>query len=545
MIIDYIKNFIKMISSCSLNINSKFIIFMQLGLSLFFAVILLFPNFSAQWNPGDDHEIIDFMGKDHSLSFKEIPSMLIKTEVGFHSEFARYRPVNYFLKLIEIATWGNHPFPWYAFRIALFGISIFIAWLLMGRLLGVIAGGLVCLLFLSHSFWQILLMALGPAEHYCMIGLALYCFAFVKLWEQQTTPADNKWWFILAFGAILCMGSKENFLFLLPVTAILVYHSWKYDQLNKVSIFTNSIIFIFGLFVTIAVIVLLKRNNGVDIYNNSVDPMSRFKILLSGLYSLSHWKIQLPLFLSLLLLLSAILVHKFYGNKISRITLTQLKRLFFVELVCVFVWYSQFFFYNGRWPNGSHYDFPGVLAQDLAYVFLFFSPLFILKNLSFDLDVRRVLKVAHSVLIISLSIFIMRYGINNFKSIYDKSIAHRNETQQYANVIAEVMTGAKKNPIAPIILVCTSVYNYEQLLLMGKILVSYNIHNPIVLVLKGLSELTCRNAVELNLLKILRDLSKGKELNSYTSLKPRFYPVQALSQLGRPCVSILLTWNME
>ncbi len=526
-----------MISFFSHRINPKFIILIQALLSFWFAIIVLYPNLSARLSLMDDHEIINYMGVDHQLSFKEIPGKLMKTEAGFNTGLARYRPVYFLLKLIETAMWGNNPFPWYAFRIAMFGASIFIAWLLLGRFLGVIAGGLVCLLFLSHSFWGgPFLMVLGPAEHYCTIGLALYCFAFVKLWGQETSYADNIWWGILAFGAIVCMGSKENFLILLPFTGFLVYHAWRCNKLNKISIFINSLLFAFGLFIVIAIIVVLKKNHGVDVYSQSVDLNTRFEILLSGFFSLSHWKIQLPFWLSLFFVLFAILFHKHRGNKISEVVLIQTKRLFFTETACVLIWYSQFVFYNGQWPLGGRYDFPGVLAQDMAYIFLIFSPLTILKNLSSDFDLQRVIKVVRVVLIISLSLFIMRYGISNYKKLYDESMAHRNETRQISLVIAQITNAANRNPGAPIIIVANSVLDIEPVFAIRIYLAANGINNPLVLYLDGLSESRCSGNLELVLFRELRNISEGKaDYGNSAFSTPRFYSANSLPQPIKPC----------
>jgi hypothetical protein len=520
----------------SFRINSKFIILIQALLSFSFAIIILYPNLSAKWSNTDDHEIIDFMGKDHQLSYKEIPHMLMKTEVGF-SGVPRYRPTYYLLKLIETASWGNNPLFWYAFRIGLLGTSIFITWMLLGRFMGKIAGGLVCLVFLSHSFWQEqFLEFIGPAEHYCMIGLALYCLAFVNLWKKKISYSTNIWWGILAFGAIVCMGSKENFLLLIPITLILFYYAWKDNQLNKFCIFINSLLFAFGLFVTIATIIVLKQNNGLDIYSNSVSPISRFNVLLSGFFSLSHMKIQFPFWISLILVLIAWIFHYIRRDNISDAILNRLRYLLLAEAVCVLVWYSQFVFYNGLWPSNSRYDFPGVLAQDLAYILLIFSPLTIIKTLTSSLTLKRLIKVLYAMLIIFFSVYIMQYGIHNYINIYTTSIIHRNITQNTEEAIFEAIRRAKDNPSAPIIIICNKLYDLEGVWSIGKLLSAY-CDNPIILDTYGLTESECKNDLELHLLKQLIKLSKGGELQYY-SLKPKFCSAQTLRQPFKPCAII-------
>ena len=282
-------------------------------------------------------------------------------------------------------------------------------------------------------------------------------------------------------GQLYAWDLKKIFLYFCLSQGILVYHAWRCNKLNKISIFINSLLFAFGLFMVIAIIVVLKKNHGVDVYSQSVDLNTRFEILLSGFFSLSHWKIQLPFWLSLFFVLCAILFHKYRGNKISEVVLIQMKRLFFAETACVLIWYSQFVFYNGQWPVGGRYDFPGVLAQDMAYIFLIFSPLTILKNLSSDFDLQRVIKVVRVVLIISLSLFIMRYGISNYKKLYDESMAHRNETRQISLVIAQITNAANRNPGAPIIIVANSVLDIEPVFAIRIFLAANGINNPLVL----------------------------------------------------------------
>ena len=177
----------------------------------------------------------------------------------------------------------------------------------------------------------------------------------------------------------------------------------------------------------------------------------------------------------------------------------------------------------------------------MAYIFLIFSPLTILKNLSSDFDLQRVIKVVRVVLIISLSLFIMRYGISNYKKLYDESMAHRNETRQISLMIAQITNAANRNPGAPIIIVANSVLDIEPVFAIRIFLAANGINNPLVLYLDGLSESRCSGNLELVLFRELRNISEGKaDYGNSAFSTPRFYSENSLPQPIKPCFVLKL-----
>lgn len=523
----------------SFRINPYFVIFIQVLVSFSFAVILLFPNFSAQWYLIDDHEIMDFMGKDHRLSFNEIPEILMRTEVGLHKENGRYRPSYYLLRLLETALWGDNPHLWYSFRIVLFGASIFIAWHILSHFFGIIVGGLSCLTMLSHPFWSEIWSRLGPAETYCVFGLSLYCLAFSKLWVQKKSRNANLWWGLLALGAVISMGSKENFLLLLPSSAILVYHVWKKARIGMIPIIINLILFLFGMFIVGALIFILM-NKGVDVYLRPVDPLSRIRILQSGL---GYWIIQLPFWLSLFLFIVARLFHQ--QHKLSAEVLRELKRLLIIQTCLLFIWYSQFVFYNGSWPCGSRYDFPGLLAQDLAYIFLIFSPITVMRTFSSNSYFQYAKNLAHILIILLLTFQIIHSGINNYKMIYGNCAANRIKSQDFTKILAGIIRQAKENPKVPLIIMSHNVWDYESIVSLRRFFAFHDIKNPISLKIEGWSKLTCKNDLERLLCERLNNLSEGKDIPGQTNItqQPRFYPLHSLPQADNMCFAIDMSGN--
>jgi hypothetical protein len=505
--------------------DSKIILFLQFFISASFAIVLLYPNFSAQWGIIDDHQIMAFMGNDLKLTFREIPARLMETEVGHPGTALRYRPAYYSAQLVETALWGNNPSIWYSFRVFLFGISFFIAWRLLGRVFGTIIGVLSCLILISHSFWADIWTRLGPGETYCVAGVAFYILAFTKLWGNKRSRIDTLWWFILAFAAIIAMGSKENFLILLPVSAILVYHARTQNRLSKLSILINLVLFSFGLFVAAAIIIALKKN-GADIYANSVEPIKRFQLFISGISPLWQWKIQLPLLLSLIFLrIAAIFKKQYPDGNIASIAHREFKQLFWIETGLLLLWYSQFFFYNGAWPKGTRYDFPGVLASDLAYIFVAYSPLRILQLIITYSKFNSAPQVLHVLFVGILVLLIVTSGIKEFKLIHKASLKNRNTTQAFTQSFLRIVGEVKKSPNSLIIFDSHNCWDKEPIFSLRSFLSAYGVKNP--LVLNGWSEKPQGKGIEFQLASALHQLSENGDLGA--SQIP-FYPVQIIQQ---------------
>jgi len=486
----------------------------------------------------DDHEIIAFMGNDHHLSFREIPKMLMKTEVGVPGQTSRYRPSYYLFRLIETAVWGDHPFFWYLFRVVLFGISIFIAWRLLGRVFGLL-GGLSCMILVSHSFWADIWARLGSNETYGVVGVVLYCLAFSKLWEEKRSEPTTFWWIVLAFSAILTMGSKENFLLILSTSAVLLYQAWQHKRLTKLSFLTNGILFAFGLFVMTALILGLKKQGG-DVYANPVAPMSRFQILIAGVFSLRQWKIQLPFWVSLILMGISALFKKYQPHDESAsYILRDIKRLFWIETGLLLLWYSQFVFYNGAWPNGSRYDFPGVLALDLAYLFLAYTLIRILPHCIPYLKFPRAPQLGQAILGGFLVLVVLLFGFREFKLI--NAVSQRNSylSRQFSHSLLKIVEEVKESPNTPIVFESHNVWDYEPIFSLQRFLSAYGVQNPLALTLEGWSEATCKQGFEVSLAKRLKGIAEYGDLESSQDVTPRirFYPLQTIQQRN-PCFVI-------
>ena len=388
------------------------------------------------------------------------------------------------------------------------------------------------MVMVSHFFWVDIWARLGPAETYGVVGFALYCLAYVKIREKEKYNVPTLWWGILTCAIIIAIGSKENFLILLPFSAIIVFNAWKQRRLNKRVIFLNIIIFSFGFFIASAVIIALIKT-GTDIYQHIVLPANRFQMLKSGVFSLSQWTAQLPFWLSLLLWGIANISKRAYPySKLSTATLMEIKRLLWIETALIIVWYSQYFFYNGVWPTEYRYDFPGILARDLAYIVLICWPAHVLLQESATrLNFPSALQFSRAVAFLSLLIPIVYFGLikQELKSVNYIAKVNSEKTQKFTKTLLKIVEEVKENPNAPIVFDVHNFNDYEPVISLQRFMSAYGVKNPIALAIARETE-KAHGPLEINLVKQLQKVSDNGSLDGLVF--KGFYPIKDLKEDG-------------
>lgn len=489
-----------------------------------FATLIFFPFLSAQWGIADDHEIQYYLGKDAKLTFAEMPSILFKeTEAGNPGGSVRFRPVYYALRLTETVLWGDNLSGWYASRIVIFSLFIVIAWHLFSRFLGLILGGVACLPLLFHSAWSDIFGRLGPSETYAVLALSVYVLAAANLLGEQQHVSKARWWWLLAASSIVAIGSKENMLFLLVTTTALTLYLWRKKRVGTTGVVATVLICGFGTFVLVALALALKRQ-GIDVYGRTVMPTSRVQVLITELLSPGQWKILLPLYLSGVSFVAINIIRtKHEGNSTIDSTHHELKKLVLIEVALILLWYSQILFYNGKWPGGTRYDFPAVLARDLAYIFLFTSAY---RLLAPHLSVQRISKKTRSVVIVmgaSAALLVMVLGMKSVNIVINGHRDKSARTVKFTQRVAAIASTVREQPGIPVIFISHSVNDFEALDSVRTLLSYYGVNNPLALKIEGWSESSCPQDKRY-LLQELRDISsngqqqRARELLPYTPL---------------------------
>lgn len=468
--------------------SGKYLLLVQLVLSAALTLALFYPNLSASFGLVDDHQIIVNLGPDRQLPVSELPGRILASEAGLsQTGLARYRPAYWIIFFCEAALWGADPQMWYCLRLFLVFASVFTGWYLMARLFGRVFSAFSCLFLFTLPYWADIGARLGPAELYAVFGVSVYSLSFYKLWNGKA----GVWWALLAFGAFISFGSKENFLFLVPVTAALFYrHRKEGRRLGAAGAASGIFIAATGVLIGTVVIVILS-GSGADIYGGSVNPVERVAARL-----FSKWNIAaaFPLALSLLLPIGARRLRLSYSAQDHR-------RLILAELVLFFLWESQFFFYSGKLPTISRYDFPGMFILGLSYVFLVHA---LLKALEAKRAVRTAFAaiMAAAVLATSLagSFFIHRVSVDNMI-----------KTGRFISELERISLRLKSDPQTPVILESHYYYDFEPVISFSRYLFYYGVSNTAGVHFTGETGREDKSPLALMLTKRMEDLENGEK----------------------------------
>jgi len=503
----------------SASLDSKKILFLQLLLTLVLSCLLLSPNFTAQFGMIDDHEIMRFLGSKISLPLGEVFSQLQHTEAWVGNVSTRYRPAYYLLRLIETACWGDSAFGWYSTRVVLCWLTAFLTWRACMRHFGTILGGICTLLFFSNHYWADIFARLGPSEAYCAFGLALYVLSFVRLWDRDQGNPDL-WWALLCLASLICIGSKENFLVLLPVTCVLSYRTFASGKMTKFAFCANAVIYLFGIFVALVLMIALRKG-GVDVYQNPVTPAARVKRLLTALSSPESLAVFTPfcygiVYSFVLLLLERSRYLKERGQDLA----AKAKRIFFIESSLAALCLTQVVFYNGLWPTGIRYDFPGIVAVNLGYFVLVHA----VATLLCDLYLRPSPLTSFASPAIAgflLLVYFLLSGAGELLQIHDLAQANSLKTRTYLSDLQRIIGTVKSNPLRPIVLETNSVWDIEPVFSLRTYFKSYRVANPIVIKTNFAS--FSDKGIENSLTKRLVELSRNGA--GSTGYQDKVYPL--------------------
>lgn len=476
----------------------------QIIISAAFTVVLLYPNLFAYWGIIDDHEIIVNLGPDNEMSLSEIPSRLMESEAGLAKEGrARYRPAYWIINLTETALWDGDPLPWYGFRMLLIGTSVFLAWRLLSKLFGTVFSGISCLFLFTQFYWADIGARLGPAELYALFGLSLYCYCFYRIWKG----GKDIWWAPLSLGAFIAYGSKENFLFLVPITAVLLYKRWKDNRLSLAAVSSGVFVTITGCVVAGVVLFFLSRT-GADIYGNSISPVERLVSRLFAPYSLMA---SIPFLASALLFAASKRLPEPCWAPF------RYKTLFLIQLLLFTLWISQFFFYSGALPTGTRYDFPGMFIYGLSFLFLFYM---VFKAIGRTAAARGAILAAFAAFVV----FVQAW--NGFLAIHEVSLKNMQKTRAFSRHMTRVASILKDEPATPLILESHTFGDFEPVVSVPRYLLYYGVENTVAVYFKERVMPRDKGPLSVMLVKMFQEFQNGDK--SVPSGRLMFSPYRSL-----------------
>ena len=307
-------------------------------------------NLRAKWSVFDDHEIMWFIGREEHLPVSRIVPQLLLTEVGTQSDLPRFRPSYYGLRLVESWAWGKRPELWYAAHLLILAFFMSTTWALASMRIGFLPSAMLAAYTVALPFWSGVFSALGPSESYAALGLALFLLGADFVFRRYRSHLG---WCLLLAGTIVAAGAKENMLLLaLPLPGLLLY-----ERRHQGSKWLAASVTALGVAwcAWIAFVVLARaRAVGGDVYAN---PISLSQRLISvsrlwrdpGVYGLAG------------VVVVFFFLWWFWRRRNAAMERASLLGVAW-SILFLGIFASQEVFYNGSWPTGTRYDFPGLLV---------------------------------------------------------------------------------------------------------------------------------------------------------------------------------------
>ncbi len=464
---------------------------------------LLHDNLKAQWGLIDDPEIAGFLGTEGRMSVADWASAMAGfREVGNPtSTWTRYRPAYYGLRITECLLWGNRPILWYAARLLLFATALAVSWTLLWRWLGSGAACMALLCLLTYDCWRDIWCRLGPSEIYAVFGVALYAAGVAGVLRQgpreagppeagpaspaEQSTADRSWALIL-IGGVVAMGSKENFLVIVPFTWLLTAWLARQKRLSRSGLYCAVLTSLVGLFIA-GVVVIGLANSGRDIYAQSTDPGDRLMRLIDGFGQLG----RRPEVYLLLIGAVIILAVAFHARRRRQLHLLwpAWKRGFLAILGLLALLVSQFVFYNGQWPRHNRYDFPGLLALPFMALVVAWMIEQALgrsgerRGVSPTLGERRGVsptwqKAFHAGVVVGLFLVAASKG---FATIHEGAELNASITREFTSTLGDLVDELHADPDRPAVFVCRGLYYYEHVISLRRYLRLRQVVNPLFL----------------------------------------------------------------
>jgi hypothetical protein len=422
----------------------------------------------ADWGIVDDHEVFYFLGNKQHLPFSEIISTVLdKTEVG--SLQGRFRPSYYFLRVVESWAWGRNVHLWYAFGTAAFAFFLGAAWWVIARFLGLLPSALCMVPIALAKFWGAVWGRLGPAEIYAVPATGLMLLGCHELFFAPSVLRRNLGCAALTIGTVIVIGTKET---LLPLAFLALFYVALAVIDRRLTVLSGLLAgVIVLLFSSIIGWVVLRQlaGTGADIYGNAVSPAARLKATLTSMRSFGAG------FICIAMLAIAVVARLVWRDRrlLSKVEIAGVLGTLCFMLV---FFISQEIAYGGALPTGTRYDFPAMLVPIFFVYFIGCAVNRRLKEAGRETsaDVRALFFAVTMVIL-----FLSAGGISGAARSFDEVETNIVKTKEFSIELAAIVSRARTEPAAPIILEAYGAGAYEPVYSLQRYLRSEGLENPI------------------------------------------------------------------
>ncbi|MFM8378008.1 MAG: hypothetical protein ACKOB1_01660, partial [Planctomycetia bacterium] len=220
----------------------------------------------------DDHAIHTLIGpgRDRLAPEDMVPMLVRHPECGSPTASqTRYRPAYYAFYLGQAAAFGKDPWPWFAVRLALCALTATLAFDLLRRWLGTVAGATALACLSALWMWFDIFGRLGSGETYAAPAAAAFVWCTVAI-LQAGGRAGWLPWGGLAVSALVAIGSKENFVILAPLTVLVAAIDRRHGARGWAGALASVLVCVAAALVIGVVAVGIANNGGRDVYRRSV-----------------------------------------------------------------------------------------------------------------------------------------------------------------------------------------------------------------------------------------------------------------------------------
>jgi hypothetical protein len=422
----------------------------------------------ADWGVVDDHEIFYFLGDKQHLPFSDVVSTILdKTEIGSPKE--RFRPSYYALRVLESSAWGRNVHLWYGFHTVAFAFFLASIWWVISRFLGLLPSALCMMPIASAKFWGAVWGRLGPAEVYAAPAVGLIVLGCYEIFFAPTVLRRNLGCAALTAGTFVAIGTKETLLPLAALALFLLGLAVVDHRLTRLSgVIAGAITLLFS---SLIVWVVLKQlaDAGTDIYGNSISPVARIRATLTLMRPVGAG------FIVVAMVIIAVVAGLILG---LRKLVSNFEAVAVLGTLCFLLGFfiSQELAYGGSLPSGTRYDFPAML---IPICFVYFIGCVV--NLRVREAGRRRLAdgLALGFAIAIAAVFCLTGGIGGLVSSMDQVEVNIAKTREFSAELGAIVSRARTNPGAPIILEAYGPGAYEPVYSLQRYLQSAGLGNPI------------------------------------------------------------------
>ena len=446
-------NFIALLKSKSLEPTT--LQYVLLGALITVLVYLSFgKSLSIDFGPIDDHEIFRFLGTDRRIIPYQIPEILWhETEIGNWGEAARFRPIYYFLRVLETATFENRAAYWYANRIFILSLTIsFLVFIVIesfsaaGRILQICAGLLFATSLLSLSALSEMTMRLGPSETYLVLAFSIFLYSSMKILKGSSRTF---FWHLNCLATIIAIGTKES---AVALTAPFLYVFIKQVKANhqiRFRIIIQALPVVVLAVLTVVGPMKYISTTGVDVYGSERSFGGSLSLVLSYFQSSSTYENSI----AFILIIVCFVIHSYRREEIGK----NFRVLLFLTFTLYFGLITEFVFYQGDFTELRY-----LLITQISSKLLVFLCVVVIFNAIFSTLIKS--RTLFGLLVIAI-FFVSHQALEDYSrsrnNYIEIGIKNATLTNEYQNKIAEIKIALRSQRYSGIVIQLNSVWDYE------------------------------------------------------------------------------------